>query len=41
MKIRPLMEDEPPSTRPRGQTMERPPVVSFGSVTNSRENRWL
>ena len=28
-----------PSTRPRGQTMLRPPLPSDGSVSNSRENR--
>ena len=30
------MEDDPPSTRPRGQTIERPPVVSLGSVPKLR-----
>ena len=40
MKIRPLIEEEPPSTRPRGQTMLRPAVPSAGSVSNRREKRW-
>ena len=30
MKISPLIDDEPPSTRPRGQTMARPPLPSRG-----------
>jgi len=38
-KIKPLIELEPPSTRPRGQTMARPAVPCDGSVGNSREKR--
>jgi hypothetical protein len=30
MKISPLIEDEPPSTRPRGQMMLRPREPSLG-----------
>jgi len=39
MKIRPLIDDEPPMTRPRGHTTLRPAVPSEGTVSKSREKR--
>jgi hypothetical protein len=39
MKINPLIDDDPPITRPRGHTTLRPAVPSEGSVSKRREKR--